>query len=91
MSNFLGTRQQGGYSLVYVKVIKPCLHLCVSNHFPYHLKRVDGKDLFTLCRRQQPLPCKGLHLVPRYRYVMSTFDDTKIMKNMPLPLQCEKL
>ena len=42
---------------------------------------IPGEALFTLC--------EYLRLVPQYLFVMLTFDDTKIMKSMLLPSQCE--
>ena len=37
-----------------------------------------------------PLPCEHFHLVPQYSFLTSTFDDTKIMKIVSLPSQCEQ-
>ena len=40
---------------------------------------------------KMPSPCEHLHLVPQYPFVMSTLDDTKIMKFISLSLQCERV
>ena len=38
---------------------------------------------------KMPLPCEHIHLLPWCEFVTSTTDDTKIMKIMSLPSQCE--
>ena len=40
-----------------------------------------------------PLPCEvieHIHPLPLYSFVTETIDDTKIMKSLPLPSQCDQ-
>ena len=41
--------------------------------------------------REMPLACEHLHLVPQYPFVMSTLDDTKIMKFISLRCSANEL
>ena len=44
----------------------------------------------TILLLKMPLPCEHLHLVTGYPFLMSTVDETKIIKFMSLPLQCDR-
>ena len=64
--------------------------LCYAMFFLNLLSLVHFVAVMAILGLKMALACEHLHLVPQYPFVMSTLDDTKIMKFISLPMECEQ-
>ena len=55
-----------------------------------NLSLVHTVAVMAILDLEMPLPCEHLRLMPLCPFVTSAFDDSKIMKIMLLPSQCER-